>query len=626
MTPAAIRPAHRSARPARPVVAAPLRPVPAHHRRTPVSSWLSPALLAGSLVCWAAALVRADVAHPSIDGLTATLGPLFVVAILLTGLALAHEVYARSRPRVLAGAVGVLLLLMKATVPLLLREPEYPWTYKHLGVVSLFAADGRIVDPKDIYQQWPAFFALWAPLEAVAATSPERLAAWSSLVFSVFDAVIAYACFRKLGATSRLAFVGVALFQVFVWPDLNYFSPQAYGFAVSLGLLLVLLARLIGPPGARLRRWDVPARWLGRRWAPGSSDGGPDAAPWRRGDRTRAVAAVLAVGGGFFVLTAAHQLSPYVVIAEVAGLALFDIVRPRWLVVVLTVIAVGYFLPQAGSVTSQFKVFDGFNVFANAAGNAAQVVGSPEQHVSVLCARLLSFSLWGGGMAVLLLRRRTLRAVAVPGILGLAPFAILVLGNYGGEAIYRVILFSSPWFAYLIALLADRVPRRPLVATGVLALAVSVLALTNLQTIQAQFADNLVTTAEVRSAEYFYAHAPTGSTLTLAAQAFPARLAADYDDINAQFTTEPSLLEDPALVGRTWGPAVLPLVEAKVRSAGGTAQFLAVSDSMKPFVRYFGLLAPSSLDALERALGQSGAWLLWSTNSDTRIYELRHTS
>lgn len=581
--------------------------------------WPAPALLTAGAACWVVALLLVDVAHPSLSGLTVTMGPVFVAALALNCFGFAYELYAAGRSVVLAMSVLLLIATMKATVPLLERNPEYPWTYKHLGVVDVLATQGHIVDPRDIYQQWPAFFAMFASLETAAGVTPERVAAWSSVGFSVIDVVILYACFRKLGLSARVAFTGLFLFEALAWPDLNYFSPQAFGLALSLGVLLLVICRLRSRPGTEPPRWNPFARWLDRR------SERPDGVVPPSGGRVGLVLTVVAVCTVFAVLTAAHQLSPYVVLAEIAALTIFDLVRPRWLVFVLLAIAVGYFLPQAGSVTSQFKIFDGFNIFANAAGNAvAQVPGSSEERLSALCARALSLGLWGAGMVVLLVRRRRLGAVAVPALLGLAPFSILVAGNYGGEAIYRVILFSSPWFAILLAGVAERVPRRRWGAIAAGGIALSVLTVVSLQASQGQFALNTINSGQVQAARYFYAHAPVGSSMTLFVQDFPARISGDYNDYNQKFTTEPALLPDDALgTGTAWNSTVLPTVEKRVRAGGGTNQFLVVSQGMKAFVQYWGLLRPASLNTFETTLRSSTAWTVFYQNNDTTIFELK---
>lgn len=582
-----------------------------------VRSRVSPLLMIAAAASWIVALATKDASHPSPFGLTATMGPLFVLAVVLNCVAFAAELYGAGRRLVLGASVALLTLVLKATVPILERMPEYDWTYKHFGVVSVLAANGHVVDPKDIYQEWPAFFALFAQLQSVTGVSLERAGAWSSCFFTSVDAVILYACFRRLGASTRTSFAAIFLMEAFAWPDTNYFSPQAFAFALSLGVLLMILTWMVPSGDQRPIRGNFLARWLIRR-----SGGWPLA---QGPSRSTSVAwwPVILTCGAFFVLTAAHQLSPYVLVATVIGLTLFDLVRPRWLAAAFLAIAIGYFLPHLGAVTSQFKIFDGFNVFANASGNGVVAPGSPEQRLSVLCARILSFGLWGGAFAVVVALRKRPRAIAVPVILGLSPFAILVFGNYGGEAIYRVILFSSPWFSLLVARVAARAPRRRDQATLVCGLVLAAVCLTSLQSIQGELSFNVVTTSEVQASRYFYEHAPRGSSLTLAAQAFPTRLTANYNDFNQKFTTDPSLLTDPKLVDRTWDAAVLPEVDRQVRSNGGTHQFLVVSSRMKPYVEYWGLLDPASLDTFERTLSSSGDWQLWYHNDDTRIYELR---
>ena len=53
--------------------------------------------------------------------------------------------------------------------------------------------------------------------------------------------------------------------------------------------------------------------------------------------------------------------------------------------------------------------------------------------------------------AAIALRWRSLGRVAVPAVLAFSPFVVLGVQSYGGEAIYRVFLFSAPWCALLIS-------------------------------------------------------------------------------------------------------------------------------------------------------------------------------
>ena len=104
----------------------------------------------------------------------------------------------------------------------------------------------------------------------------------------------------------------------------------------------------------------------------------------------------------------------------------------------------------------------------------------------------------------------------------------MVLGvqSYGGEAIYRVFLFSAPWCALLIAeLIAElRGALRPLVSAVVCAAAL----LAGLQGLYGPTAVYAFTPPELAASLWLYGHAPPGSLLILPADDFPGLEVANY--------------------------------------------------------------------------------------------------
>lgn len=183
-------------------------------------------------------------------------------------------------------------------------------------------------------------------------------------------------------------------------------------------------------------------------------------------------------------------------------------------------VALGYFVPRMGGVTGEYGLFSGLNLWRNASGNAASW-GSDAQRVSALIARGLALGVWATALLALWRRRRAPLSLSI-GVLAFSPFGILALQSYGGEAIYRVFLFSLPWCALAIALwLAGPVNRRG-VAIAVTTVALTVCGLAAHQGLQGQFMINTVPSGDVAAARVFYARAPQGATLLLAAQDFPA--------------------------------------------------------------------------------------------------------
>jgi hypothetical protein len=65
----------------------------------------------------------------------------------------------------------------------------------------------------------------------------------------------------------------------------------------------------------------------------------------------------------FFVLSFTHELSPYILIIQIAVLAGGRLLRPRWLPVAFAAIAFGYLLPRLSYVNSQYGLLSSIGSF-----------------------------------------------------------------------------------------------------------------------------------------------------------------------------------------------------------------------------------------------------------------------
>jgi hypothetical protein len=585
------------------------------HGVPPAVRLLPALLIVAALALWTWSLRIVDVTAVGEFGLTAALGWPFVTAVVLVCAALAVELFAGSRTLVLGAAVLALLLLTRATAPLLLDAPQYAWTFKHFGVVELIERAGRVTDPHDIYQQWPAFFTAAAQLSGLAGVAPAAYANWAPLLFGGLDALLVAAMARTLTADRRVVLLAVFVFTAGAWPESNYFSPQAFAYALMLGFYVVVLLWLRAAP-------HVPAtsgRGLWSRLRAALLRGVPPLPGGRSAPPRTAVVAATVV---FVALTAAHQLSPYLVLAPLAILAMLRLVRPRLLVVLLATIAAGYALPRLGGVVSDYSIFTGLNPFANGAGNATRGWATPGQAFSALTVRGTCFALWGAALFAALVNRRWLGRVVLPLTLMFAPFALMLVTSYGGEIVYRVYLFALPTCALLAAVLWLGLARRPRRATLVSTAVLAALCLASLQAVHGQFALDRVPTSAVAAAEDFYARAEPGSAVLLAAPDFPARLTADYGVFNVGEGREPALVDEPDFQDVRFGPESVPAVTAWARSFAGAQHYLVVSEPMIRQVHYFGTLPDGSLEGLVAALRTSPEWTVFADDGETTVFRL----
>ncbi|WFE27112.1 hypothetical protein O7623_28330 [Solwaraspora sp. WMMD791] len=594
--------------------AAAVRPILAHA-----------AVLGVAVTLWVIALVRTDLTEVGGFGLLGTISPVYVAALAVTvgGFVTALAGLRRDTGRgvAAAGYLVALVALLHGTTPLLLDEPQYAWTYKHLGVIEYIGAGNPVGAAQDIYQQWPALFAGAAQLGAVGGIAPATLADWSPVFFNLAVAPVLYAIARTLSGDRRVAYLTVFGFVAVNWVEEDYLSPQALGFLLSLGVLLVVLTWLRPGSAVAASAPDVAGRLAG--------------SPTRR---RRTVGAVLAALGLLAVLTAAHQLSPYLVVAQVAVLTVVGAVRPRWLPLAMGGIVLGYLLPRFGFVAEAFGVFDGFDIFANAAGNA-DGWGSTGQAFSAVVVRTLALTVWALTVLAVLSYRRRLRTVLVPALLAATPFLLLAGQSYGGEAIYRVFLFSAPWCAYLIAAaLVDRADQRahrlagragaapgrrwlgPVAAVAV-AVALGGFALGTVQGRHGQLSVDRQSSDEVAAARQLYATAEPGATIAVATSNFPSRLTGAYPEFNTDVPAgEPDLVVGAQLRGAALDGEHLPTIEEFLRSFDGEPAYLVVSDGMRRQSDYFGYFPPGSLDRLEQLLDGRDGWSVFQRSDDVTVY------
>ena len=513
-----------------------------------------------------------------------------------------------------------LIVAVHATVPIIYGgTPEYAWVYKHVGIISSFSHYGRITDAGNIYDQWPALFAGVAAISSLAHVSALSFAAWAPLAFELADALLLLAIFRLLTDNRRVPYLAVALYVgLIAWVGQDYLSPQAFGFLLWLAIAFIILRWLrapttASPTAASFRIGRVRARLLsGMKPAPTTTQA------------QRYVALVLVVAI-FFAIVAAHQLTPYAILAGVGALTLTDLLRPRWLLVLLAAVAIAYLIPRYGLISHDFGgLFSGGNPIQNASGSQG-THNTGGEALTAQIVHLLAAAMWLLALGAIALRRKALGRVLIPALLAFSPFVILGAQSYGGEAIYRVYLFSAPWCALLIAglLVEVRWPKRLMLASprrhalrwsaiGV----VSVAALfAGLQGLYGPAAVNAFTSSELNASQWLYGHAPRGSVIVLPDENFPTLQAADYNSYDLQV-----MPSDPQL-GESWlNEGNMPEVKNWISSLGHQPKYLVVSRSMNAYARYFG--APRGYQKLVSEIPAGLGGSVVYQNPDTTIYRL----
>lgn len=577
------------------------------------------AILATAVGCWIVSLRLSSTAHVGDYGLLSVMHPTFFVALGLcvTGF-LVTLTWDVRRAWLLVGYIAVLLAIMHATVPVLVHEPEYAWTYKHIGVIQLFRVTGHVLDPSDIYQAWPTFFAAVAQLGTWTGAGTPTIAAWAPLFFDAANGVLLFAIVKSLSNDRRLPYLTVFVFTCVNWVAQDYLSPQAFAYVLCLGTMLIMVRWLRRSHAPTVRRM----RWVNRVW--GWLHEGLEAVPYVGKRSERAALACLYFVYAIVVVT--HQLSPYLIALSATALVLLGLLRTWQIAPILIGIAVIYLLPNYRAA-DRYGIFDGFNIFENLFRSTKGVspltdASSAGQVLSAQLVQLLSLAVWGLAVIAILMSRRRLGTVAVAAVLAFAPFGTLAGQTYGGEAIYRVYLFSAPWCVYLVcrtALLVRRVPKA--VGTAIAAVLVCAGALVGIQGEHGQLSFDQFTKGEVQAAEYMYSTAPTGTTLVDVAGNIPSRLTERYDDFNGG--ADPDSLVDILPKDRA---TVTPADMTKINdycSGLDTGVYLIISRSQVAYAHYFGYLPDGLIPSLQRAMDSSPAWTVLYRNADAVIYQFR---
>ncbi len=597
---------------ASPVGAAPVVVPPP---RTTAALWLLP--LVGGIVMWALSLSSISVDGLGQYGLLPELPLVWFLALaVLTGGAAAATL--RANGWIIAAYVGAVIVVLYATVAAVSEVPQYAWTYKHVGVAHFFENEGRVNLNVDIYNRWPAFFALAAVFSKLSGVSdPIDYAAWSEVSFALLDAFLVGRIARAFVPDVRVAGFAALVFSLVNWVGATYFSPQALAFALALGAILIVLRSSASYGGSYRRLAPLVVR-ITRR--PSREGDGEVASPlwWHR---TAALVLILFLN---LVIAATHQLTPYILTLQVAALTVFGVVRPRWLPIALAGITILYLAPNFAWTERNYGLLSGLNPAHNAERQTTlngldPVAGKAlNAHIS----QLLTVAMFGLGVlsAIRLAFVGRVRQALTLCTIAFAPFVVLLGQSYGGEAVLRVILFGSPWCAMLIAFaLATLKPRLRAVASFAVA---GAMAAGFVGAYYGASELNIVTPGEVAASEYYYAHAPVGSVLLNAATGFPSRSGARYPLMRGpEGDSTPNLIQNLEFRHRPLGAADIPAVIQVMRNYADRG-FMVFSSSQDRYTDTYQLAPHGALRSLETAIAHSPRFRLWYRNGDARIYRL----
>jgi hypothetical protein len=570
-------------------------------------------LLPVSLVFWALGVHNTDTSHLGQYGLVAALPLVFFVGLALlvvsTGWALAQQ---RLSPARLTANLAALLMMLYGTAPLLYGAARYSWTYKYIGVVQYINLHGHLNTSIDIYQNFPGFFAFAAWFDKVIGVqSPLAYAKWAQLAFEALTCLMLHFVFRALPLTDRERWLALFLYAGSIWIAQDYFSAQALGVVLSVGIFALTLTFL---------RREVQAKWvLGvrRRLQPisrrirGSTPETDELAPLviRSVSPAQEGAVVVAIGIIYFVLVFEHELSPYVVLIQLGALALIGEVRRRWIALLFAALVFGYLIPHFEFVNSHFGILKSLgNILQNAAPPSSSLGKVPKGTLfSEEASRLLSVGMWGLSGIGALRRWRSGRPTLALVLLAYSPVFVFFGPSYGTEGILRVYLFSLPWTVCLAASAIKPVGMRvsrwsALAAPAVLAVVIALF----LPSFFGDDAVNVIPQSDVQGVLAFYQSARPGTIFSLADNA-PGNINGRYNLFGSQTLYGPGgLITGPKLL--ISNAAAFTRVVKKNDLNPDQPTYVLITKSMETYGVQYGFLDSSQLADLRRMLGRAPGW------------------
>lgn len=490
-------------------------------------------------------------------------------------------------------AVATAITVARVTTVVATDVPLYDWTYKHLAVVDYILLNGHIApDGTDIYAQWSAFFVTWAWFCDVTGIDPMTVAHVFAPVVHILIALTVYCAARVIGCSRRTAVTAAFIAEVTNWVGQDYFSPQAWSLVLTFGMLVLLLASSRSP-----------------------------------------ACGVLSIVV-FAATVPTHQLTPFWAVAVACLLCAATRARPRWIALAMAAIAAGYLMLNLEAVLP-YGLLSGGSPISNATSNVL-TSGLPAKDFTSSVVRALSLAvvLTAFGCAVWSGRRR--RPVLALAIVAFSSFGLLLGQSYGGEAIFRVYLYSLPGCAILIAPAVvgavDGVGGRARagLTRGVAVLGLTGVSVAGLHGYVALWPMIYETRAQVDLMNTITADADLRTRLVMMRLGgMPTRLNADY----AELTLHNPYFDEPISYDLWDGrDPNLPELKAKFPSEADLKTlndnatrdaymaYVMFSEQSNKAVRYYGDYRPDAIDIVQKALRESPNWTLFYEDGHTVVF------
>jgi hypothetical protein len=552
---------------------------------------LTLALLA-AVVLWLVSLPGIRTAPSSVLGLLVA-GPRTFPAAILGATAVLLVSLRGHHPYVSTAAVSTLVLVLRSTASVLLPVPTASWTYKHLGVVIALQEHHHVASGADIYMNWPGMFAGAAYFADTSGVPVIDLARCITPLIHILLALSTFALARALGAGRPGSIAAAGLVVAFNWVGQDYFAPQAIAICLAAGVVVLLVQS----------RHNLPCALL---------------------------AFVL-----FSAIVVTHQLTPFWLL--VLTFALVVLRRtPWWLALAMLLVTALYILTR-WDVAQAYGLFSGFDPVANAA-SSVPVVPTLGREAGALFAKASSLLMWGATAVVLVVRgvrpgwRQFWRFwrhpdVYVQAAIAFSPVILLFGNSYGGEAILRVTLYSTPGCCVILGPALVAAIRRgvviPLVAAAWTLVTVGACA----QSAYSLWFVDLIRPEDVAAAQWLATQHPRAVVLPAIA-VWPGRTSVDYERFIGKLTSlEPGLDDRIHTMDRFLPLSSTPLIPDLAAEVAGIhpdkTTYIVFTRNMRDYDQYYADFLPGAYDRTLGVLPSNPDWQVVRHQNDVWVFRYR---
>ncbi len=194
----------------------------------------------------AAACVGIGLADASLTlsayGLIPSFHPVFFVGLALLPLASSLLWFSRGRiDRIVLVQLLLLLVALWLSPYLLESTARFRSSYKNFGPVDWLLVTGGYDPNQVIYHNWPLFPTFMAGVVKTTGVSPATLLALFPFLIQIAYLGAFAAILRRYREAGNYWWAGVWFFYIFNWTGQDYFSPQALAFLFYLSLMAVFV-------------------------------------------------------------------------------------------------------------------------------------------------------------------------------------------------------------------------------------------------------------------------------------------------------------------------------------------------------------------------------------------------